>query len=562
MFIRFLVRAWLVLAAAVPGFAVPMAVTAVSGTHGMVVAGHPQAAAAGLTVLKAGGNAVDAAIATSLALGVAEPYASGLGGKLMLLYYNAASRHTFVIDAMDAAGSLDAKSYVSRPESDRSYGYGSVCVPGLAAGLWLAHQKWGARPWSTDVQPSIDLARNGFDVLPKSRDFFEEQTKKLHRGDAEIARLFLPHGEIPETGSVLPNPDLARTLAVFAEHGRDGFYRGDIAERIVRAAQAGGGVITAEDLSSYEARVTEPVEIEFRGYRIASAPPPSNGSAMFLTALKVLEDESFGNALRSPENLDAIGHVWREVEPEAYRVIGDGSGARFAFEKMVAADSIRALRAKAFGTPRQKAAASEWDQAQAESVTAATTHFIVADSKGNIVCATQSLSVHFGAGVVPPGTGIVLNDSMSNFEYRDPTHPNYVAAGRRPRSTISPTLVFRDGRPVLALGVPGAARIPTSMLQVLLDRLALNRPLADAIGDVRFHYSIPWKPGEVDIFETETPFPSSDAEAMTARGWKVVLAEEAGRGRKFSGVNAVEFGAYGTFLGYADPRRTNTAAGY
>ena len=560
---HFTLLAALWLAVAAGAQPVPVTVTRVTGRQGMVVAGHPQAAEAGLAVLRSGGNAIDAAIATSLTLGVAEPYASGLGGKLMLLYYEAASSKTYVIEAMDAAGSLDAAAYLRRPADDRSYGYGAVCVPGLAAGLWTAHQKWGGRPWAADVQPAMALAQAGFRVLAKSRDLFEEQAKKLHRGDAEIARLYLPGGRLPETGSLLPNPDLARTLELLAQHGRDGFYRGPVAEAIVSAVAKGGGAITAGDLANYEARLTEPVGIDFHGYRVQSAPPPANGAAMFLPALKALEAESFGGGpLRTAANLDRLGRVWRLVEPEAYRLIGDTPESRFNFERLVAPEAIRALRAKAFaGVPAQPAAAM-LDESDAESAMAATTHFIVVDGRGNVVCATQSLSVHFGAGVVPPGTGVVLNNSMSNFEYQDAKNPNYLAAGRRPRSTVSPVIVLRGGKPVLALGIPGAARIPTSLLQVLLDRLVLGRPLADAIGDTRFHFMIPWKKGEIETFEAEQSFPAAMADAVRALGWKVELSEPAGRGRRFGGINAVELSPDGTLTGLADPRRTNAAAGF
>jgi gamma-glutamyltranspeptidase/glutathione hydrolase len=555
--------AGLLLAISVGAQATPVTVTPVVGKHVMVVAGHPQAVAAGLAVLKAGGNAVDAAVATSLALGVAEPYGSGLGGKLMLLYYDAATGRTFVVEAMDAAGSVDVPAYRQRPEADHSYGYGAACVPGLAAGLWLAHQKWGVRAWSDDLQPAIDLARAGFQVLPKSRDMFEEQTKKLHRGDAEIARLYLPAGQLPEIGSKLPNPDLARTMELLAVHGRDGFYRGPVAAAIAAAAAQGGGAITAADLAGYEAHLSEPVGIDFRGDRVLSAPPPANGAAMLLPALKALEDDSLGGGpLRTAANLDRLGRVWRLVEPESYRVIGDAPEARFNFERLVAPDAIRDLRAKALGKiPGRREDAAALVPADAESEMAATTHFIVVDAPGNIVCATQSLSLHFGAGVVPPGTGVVLNDSMSNLEFKDTKSPNYLAPGRRPRSTLSPVIVFRGGRPILALGVPGAARIPTAMLQVLLDYLVLHRPLAEAIGDTRCHFAISRKAGEGDIFEAEQSLPDIQAAAIRALGWKVELSEPAGRGRRFGGVNAVELHPDGTRTGYADPRRTNAAEG-
>ena len=543
--------------------ATPVRIEPVIAQHGLVVAAHPQAAAAGVAVLQAGGNAIDAAVATSLAVGVAEPYGSGLGGKLMLLYYEAKSGKTFVVDAMDAAGSLDIAAYVKRPIEDRSYGYGSVCVPGLGAGLWTAHQKWGVKKWADDVQPAIALARAGFQVLPKSRDFFEEQEKKLHRGDAEIARLYLPGGKLPEVGSLLPNEDLARTMELFARGGRDGFYRGPVAEKIVAASRQGGGVLTLDDLANYEARVVEPVGLDFCGYHIACAPPPASGAALFLPMMKVLETETFSpGGLRTAANLDLIGRVWRAVSPEAFRIVADVPESRFLFEKLLAPDSIAAFRAKTLGpaAPGKKAACL--DEPFYESAMAATTHWLVADSAGNIVCATQSQSLHFGAGVVPPGTGVVLNDSMSNFAFTDERSLNYVVPGKRSRSTISPTIVFRDGKPAFALGIPGAARIPTAMLQALLDRLVFNRPLAEAIGDTRFHFVSSATKNEAEAFEAEQSLPSAEVEALRALGWKVVLPEAAGTGRHFGGINAIEFHADGTLTGYADPRRTNVAAGY
>jgi gamma-glutamyltranspeptidase/glutathione hydrolase len=554
----------------------PVTVPLVTARHGMVVAAHPQAAAAGLAVLKAGGNAIDAAIATSLAVGVAEPYGSGLGGKLVLLYYEAKSGRTFVVDAMDACGSaVDIEAYRKLPDDAHSYGYGSVCVPGLAAGLWTAHQKWGTKKWSDDVAPAIALARDGFEVLPKSRDFFEEQIKKLRRGDAELARLYLPQDALPAIGSRLKNEDLARTMEQLAAHGRDGFYRGPVAEALVAASQKGGGLLTLKDLENYDARMVEPVGIDFRGYHLLAAPPPATGPAIFLTIMKALEPEDFsGGPLRTAANLDKLGRVWRVVAPLVSRGIADVESARFNFEKLVAPDSIKAIREKAFppvakaalngvSAPAAKAAfVRNEEPLYYEDPAAATTHWLVADAAGNIVCATQSLSLHFGAGVVPPGTGVVMNDSMSNFAYYDTKSLNFIAAGKRPRSTIAPTLVMRGGKPVFALGIPGAARIPTAMLQVLLDRLTLDRPLAEAIGDTRVHFSAPLKKDAFESFEAEQSLPEAVAAEMSLRGWRVDLPEVAGRGRHFGGINAIEFNADGSMTGIADPRRTNLAVGY
>ena len=543
---------------------VPVSVEVVKAAHGVVVAGHPQAAQAGVDILQAGGNAIDAAVAVSLALGVAEPYSSGLGGKLMLLYYEAASGRTYALDAMDAAGSLDVTAYLRRPEEDRSYGYGSVCVPGLAAGLWTAHQKWGRQPWADNIAPALKLARAGFEVLPKTRIFFAEQEKKLRRGDAEIARLYLPDGKLPVVGSHLANADLARTLELLAQHGRDGFYRGPVAAAIVAASAQGGGALTLDDLAHYEARLVEPIGLDFRGYRLLASPPPTNGAPLFLTIMKALEDETFvGGPLRSAVNLDRIGRVWREVQPLVQRGLGDAPEAYFNYEKMIAPDSIAAIRRRARAPTVAVPAVAWWDDSGAsESAMAATTHFIVADAAGNIVCATQSQSLHFGAGVVPSGTGVVLNDSMSNFAYTDPRSINYVAPGKRPRSTIAPTIVFRSGQPILAIGIPGAARIPTALLQVLLDRLAFDRPLREAIGDTRVHFELNWRKDNQESLQAEASLPAADFAALSRLGWKVELAEPAGAGQIFGGINAIEVNAAGGYTGYADPRRTNAARGY
>lgn len=553
---------------------VPVEVVSVTARKGIVVAGHPQAAAAGLAVLRSGGNAVDAAVATSLAVGVAEPYGSGLGGKLMLLYYEAKSGRTLVVEALDASGSnFDVEAFRRRPEEDRRYGYGSVCVPGLAAGLWAAHERWGAMRWADCVSPAILLAREGFEILPKSRDFFQEQIEKLQRGDVELARLYLPEGKLPEVGARLKNEDLARTMERLAAQGRNGFYRGPVADAILAASQAGDGLLNRADLENYEARIVEPVSLEFRGYRLWAAPPPATGPAIFLTIMKVLEETRFsGGPIRAPANLDLIGRAWRGVASMVSRTIGDVEAARFGYERLVAPDSIERLRGDVFLPVRKTGAIHEGlpgtrvvgieEPGGYEDSAAATTHFIVVDAEGNIVCATQSQSLHFGAGVVPPGTGVVMNNSMSNFAYNDRASPNFVAQAKRPRSTISPTIVTKAGKPVFAMGIPGAARIPTAMLQVLLDRLTLGRPLAEAIGDTRFHFSPALKQGEADIFAAERSLPSDAGAAMTNLGWKLELPEAAGRGRYFGGINAIEFNADGSYTGFADPRRTNAVAGY
>lgn len=555
---------------AVPLRALPVRVEPVTAPRGMVVAAHPEAAAIGVEVLRAGGNAMDAAVAVSLAVGVAEPYGSGLGGKLLLLHYEARTGRTQAIEAMDQASwALDPEAFRKLPEDHRRYGWSSVCVPGLAAGLELAHRTWGVRPWADNIRPAVELARRGFTVLPKTRELFEEREERL-RADAEIARLYLPGGALPVAGTRLPNEDLARTMEQLAAGGAAAFYRGEIAQAIVAAARQGGGFLTLEDFARYEARLVEPAAAAWRDLRVISGPPPSTGAALMLPILLALEGVEGSGPLRTAENLDRLGRVWQQVQPWVQRGIADVPAARANLAEMLGEKFISQVRAQAGIAPRrgevgiaEEGPALVVVDAEWEDVHASTTHFIVVDAEGNIVCATQSQSLHFGAGVVAPGTGVVMNNTMSNFAFANPPGVNFLAPGKRPRSTITPTIVLRGDRPVLALGIPGAQRIPTAVTQVLLDHFAYDRPLAEAIGDTRLHLVNPIATSDPNnVFEAEATLPAEVAAGLEQRGWRVVRREAAGTGRHFGGLTAVALHPDGSRTGYADPRRTNAAAGY
>ncbi len=525
-FVGFILVAPLLAAAA------SVAVVPVTAPHGMVVAGHPEAAALGARVLADGGNAMDAAVAVSLALGVAEPYGSGLGGKLLLLYHDSATGRTLAVDGMDAAGhSLDVVAYRELPTARRSDGWSSVAVPGLPAALELAHARWGSRPWGELVRPVAQLARDGATILPKTHDLIAERVDKLQQ-DPALTALFLPGGAPPPAGVRLPQPALAATLELLASEGMKAFYHGSIAAAIVEGAQAGGGHLTAEDLSRYAARVENPVSARFADHELLGGPPPASGATLVFAILSLLRNEPLDPPLRSAANIDRIGRAWREALPTVQASVGDA-------------------------TPPGAPAARTSD---ATGLNDATSHFVVVDRHGNIVSATQSLSLHFGAGVL--AAGVILNDSMSNFSYADAASPNFIAPGRRPRSTITPTVVLRDGKPVLAIGVPGAQRIPTAVLQILLDHLQFDRPLAEAIGDTRVHWFNPVTAGNPDTIEAETSLDAGVAEGLRALGWRVDLREHPGTGRHFGGVNAVTLNPDGSRTGYADPRRTNAAIGH
>ncbi|MCP3960651.1 MAG: gamma-glutamyltransferase [bacterium] len=515
--------------------------------QGMVVAGHPEAAEIGLAVLRAGGNAMDAAVAVSLALGVAEPYGSGLGGKLMFLYFDRASDQVYAIDAMDQSSStLDAAGFATRGYEERSEGWVAVAVPGLLAGMYEGHRRWGRRPWAEVVRPAADLARSGARVLPQTRELFERRVERI-RVSEEAARIFLPGGELPVVGDRLVNPDLGRTLDAIGREGPAGFYRGPVAEAIAAASREGGGSLTLDDLAGYEARVIEPLAVDFAGVSVLTAPPPASGGATLLAVLSRLADTEWSAPdLLAPDHLDLIGQVLQRTYPEIQARIADVPSARESFQELIdTRPSLARQSASPTAAPRSASSAS-------------TTHFVVADSDGNVASVTQSLSHHFGAGVVAPGTGVVLNNSMKNFATRDEGSVNYVAPGKRPRSTIAPTLVFRDGRPVLVIGLPGGQRIPTATLQVLLDYLVFQTDLAAAIGKPRAHLKRPLRETEAsNVFELEAD-DAGLAAALEERGWAIEVSED---NETFGGFCAIEILEDGMLVGVADLRRTNAARG-
>ena len=434
----------------------------ISADRFVVTSGHPAATAAGLAVLRGGGNVIDAAVTTSLCLGIAEPYASGIGGKGVLLYRDGKTGHIYAIEAMCAASSsIDPAQFAARPQRERLTGYYSVAVPGMVAALESVHQRWGSKPWRDVVTPAAQLADDGVEVSQKMYDLMRPKRNLLRR-DSEASRIYLANNETPAIGTSMKNADLAHSLRLIADKGSKAFYDGEIADRIVAASEKAGAPLTKADFQDYKPRWSEPLTVNYGEHRIYSCPPPLTGGVTVLAMLRSLDgvaalDTTTG---RDPKYIDLVGRALLSIYPRVNRSIADVSSAFGDAEKLLATESIRNIR--------QEAAAADPAKAEVEGVEtsmlhtrgddfaeASTTHMIVADRNGNIVCLTQSLSYHFGACVVAPGTGIVLNDSMSNFSTSDPTSCNYVAPRKRERSTIAPIIATKNDKPVLALGIPG-----------------------------------------------------------------------------------------------------------
>lgn len=530
-----------------------------------VTSGHPAATAVGIKVLEDGGNVMDAAVATSLALGVSAPFGSGLGGKLVMLYRDGATGEVTCLEALAAApANIDAEQFSKLPLHQQRHGYAPVCVPGLPAGLSEAHQRWGLLPWRDVVEPAAELAEQGIPFIDDLTLLFASKASILKR-DREAGNLYLVDGVAPEPGEVLRFDDLARTLRLMAEQGTKPFYEGEIAEKIVAAARAGGSSLTMDDFRAYKPRLHKPLVAEFQDHRIYASPPPLTGGVTVLATLKALEaPEWLKPRLPDVERIDHVSRVLFELYPRIDKRIADDASSVRAAGDLLSAKSIAAVRLQAqsyegslFADPNSTIPV---EPTLDDEEDASTSHLVVADSKGNVACITQSLSFHFGASVVAPGTGVLLNNSMNNFNVVNPRSVNAVAPGKRPRSTMTPVIVEHNQEVRFAFGIPGGQRIPSTTVQLLLGVLASGDDLPDAFERWRFHLRRPIRRGEAaNVIDLEEDAPASLVKRLQKRGWNPV--DRARDGQYFGGGNGVQYLEGGKLLAVADSRRANAADG-
>ncbi len=528
-----------------------------------VASGHASATAIGLEILRNGGNVIDAAIATSLAVGVAEPYGSGLGGKIVLLYREASTGKVYAIVGLcTSPANMDAAAFAELPTHKRELGYLAVGVPGLVAGLDEAYQRWGSKPWAERVEPAANLAESGIEIDETMQRLYKSHVADLQE-DEEAADLYLYRDELPPVGARLKNADLAATLRDLADHGARSFYEGSTAKQIVKAARADGSALTFEDFSRYQAKVNEALSIDYRGSRIYSCPPPLTGGATVLATLKSFEQMPQLDASATPvQYANQMGRVLLCLYPQIQAEIGDGEHSPEDAAQLISSGAARQLAQEAAKIdPLQPYPKKEKVANSADGLpTASTTHLVVADAAGNMVSLTQSLSLHFGAAVVAPGTGFLLNDSLSNFSIHDTKNINYAAAGKRARSTIAPIIVTRADKPLLALGVPGGQRIPTTTIQLLWQLLDQKKSLRDTFAASRFHLMRPVTSKQpFNRIEFENDAPSSWDNEFKLLGWQVKRYPR--NGTYFGGGNAIQYADSGELIGVADPRRTNFVAG-
>jgi gamma-glutamyltranspeptidase/glutathione hydrolase len=482
------------------------AVAVESPAHGdscLVVSAHPLATEVGLAILLQGGNAFDAGVATALALAVVEPYSSGLGGGGFLVSYEAGPERFRALDAREVAPRdahrdmyLDGDRVDPRLSRD---GPLAVAVPGLVRGLERLHREMGTLPWADLVEPARRLAESGFPVssLLQARIAYH-----AHRFNPAARAIFLPGNEVPAVGDLLVQRDLSRSLAAIAEHGGDAFYTGPIARDIVATVrQDHSRGLTLADLKDYHPQWRQPLIGTYRGLTMASMPPPSSGGVHLLQMLALLEPfdlaaTGFGSA--------ATGHLLAEVMKFAYAdrslYLGDSDFVPVPLEMLLSADrtdSLRALIDPGRAYPEAAIVGAPLVPAESDE----TTHFSVVDARGNALAATLTINLSFGSGWVAAGTGIVLNDEMDDF-VAAPGLPNAfglvggeansIAPGKRPLSSMTPTIVL-DGREVrMVTGAPGGSKIISTTLQTIINVVDHGMDALQAVSAPRLHHQ--WYP--------------------------------------------------------------------
>jgi len=512
--------------------------------NGMVVSSSKVASEVGIEILKKGGNAIDASVATAFALAVTHPTAGNIGGGGFLVFMDS-SGTTTTIDFrekaplkassdlfLDESGNLPKGiNLYGRESTSNHIGLKSVGVPGTVAGLYLAHQKYGNLPWADLVQPSIDLAKNGFELtwsLSRAAAFFDANTqiqflKDYFRKD---------NGELTQFGEIWKQPELANTLSEIRNHGHDGFYKGKVAKEIARFMKENGGIITKEDLQSYTAVERKPIKGTYNGYDIYSMPPPSSGGVALVEMMNLMELANLDSIeFNSTEYVHLLAEVMRRAYADRAEHLGDPD---FNLDA-----PLNKLTSKDFAKTRyenidmSKAAISDSTKFGQIYDGSSTTHFSVVDQNGNAVSLTYTLEHSYGSGMGSNELGFIFNNEMGDFNPM-PNHtsisgligtsPNIIEPEKRMLSSMTPTIIAKDGKPFLVIGSPGGRTIINTVFQTVLNVLGYGMPVDRAIESMKIHHQ--WLPDEI-LYEELLLSPDT-RKALEAMGHKLVPGNSLG----------------------------------
>jgi gamma-glutamyltranspeptidase/glutathione hydrolase len=530
----------------------------VESKNGMVAAAHPLASQVGVEILKKGGNAVDAAVATAFALGVVEPNASGLGGGGFILIYTAKTKGVTAIDYREMAPlKATPDMYKLTPDGkvvdkETTVGHKAVAIPGTLAGLTLALKQHGTMSLKEVMAPAIRIAEEGYIVSKTLNGMMKDNFDKLTQYPAAAA-VYLKDGLPYEVGDKLVLKDLARSYRLIAEKGPDVFYKGEIADAIEKEMKASGkGLIRKEDLAAYKPAIRIPVRGTYRGYEIISMSPPSSGGTHVIEILNILEGYNMTQlGFQTPASLHVMAEAMKRAFADRAKYMADTDFVKVPVAGLISKKYAEGLRKGI----RMEAVGSKIPAGNPLPFVGSggTSHLSVIDKQGNIVALTQTINFFFGSGVLVPGTGIMLNDEMDDFNPQ-PGTSNSVEPKKRPLSSMTPTIMLKNGKPFLSVGSPGATRIISALTQIIVNVVDFRMNIQDAIDAPRIHCMTG------DVF-MESRIPKEVQDALTAKGHKLNV-----RGAVdlyFGGAQGVMIDpASGMLYGAGDPRRDGAAVGY
>lgn len=527
--------------------------------HGMVAAAHPLAAEAGVRILKEGGNAIDAAIASAFALNAVEPNASGIGGGGFMVVRFAETGEIIILDYRERAPAASTKDmYASEQAKEEKWtqlGGMASAVPGTLMGLKTALDEYGTMTLEEAMTPAIEYMENGFEITETFSDMIKDNYDKLADWNDPFAIAYFKDGIPLETGDMLIQQDLANTYREILDKGIEHFYGGELGQKIVDAVQAAGGILTLQDLKDYKLYRHEPVKGNYRGYDIYSMPPPSSGGTHLIQILNIMENFDIAD-------MNYLGPTHISIMAEAMKM-AFADRAKFMADPIFATDiPLKGLTSKEYAkfladqidisNPKLEIPAGEPGIFEHES----TSHLSVIDAEGNAVALTQTINFFFGSGVVVPGVGIIMNNEMDDFA-TNPESPNAPEPGKTPLSSMSPTIMEKDGEVFMVLGSPGATRIFTAMAQIISNVVDFGMGMDEAIEAPRIHaYSSAGK--AMPIF-VESRIPVLSVEALRLLGNQVDVREA--HDLYFGGAQSIML-KNGVLFGGGDSRRDGIAVGY
>lgn len=528
------------------------------GTRGMVSAGNPLAAQTATRVMMDGGNVVDAAVAASAVLAVTRPHMTGIGGDLFCLIHIAKEGRVVAINASGPAPRAATTEFYRGKGIQQIPANGplSIETPGCVAGWDLALKTYGTMTLSDLLKYAMDYAEHGVPVTRNLAGAIAEGQREFAKHQSWLST-FLPSGRPPRPGEYLKLPNLAASLRMIQEGGAEAFYRGPLAEALIAALEKEGAILAMEDLAACKAEVLDPVQVDYRGYTVFEQPPVSQGH-LLLQELAIAE--GYDLASTGPESAEAI-HTMVECKKLAFadrlRYMGDPAWVRVPIKRLLSKE-YASIRRKSIDPQHAIVTAAPGVMASAG---ADTTHHALIDAEGNAVTMIQSLFKSFGSGVVAGETGITMNNRLANF-FLDPAHPNALAPGKRTVHTLNTYMVFKDGRPFLVAGTPGADDQVQTNFQVICNMVDFGMNLQEAIEAPRWSSTPGTLPGEITHtyeLRLENRFPDQVVEGLRKKGHLVKLSD----GWSFASVSAVLMDPEtGVLYGGSDPRRDGYAAGW